>query len=245
MPSQSLVRWLQGDSQARTRGSHSASTWKSTASSSRRSTGRWRDRRAIPICRCPQQPKRRASPACRKRRPGTSTTLHKILHGPRHCARRSLHDFPTWCEALREPLLSEPHCGRLAATSPQLAPPAQSYAALANAGAGSLFSAMAGMQETLARQQLAEANYRNAIVVLGYWRSGTTLLHELLCLDTRYTYPDDACLHEPSSFRSHRGFGAGRGRRQPAAADGRDGGPGRFAAGRRVRTAVTGRAFSL
>ncbi len=65
---------------------------------------------------------------------------------------------------------------------------------------GSLFSAMAGMQETLARQQLAQANYRNAVVVLGYWRSGTTLLHELLCLDTRYTYPTTHACMNPHHF---------------------------------------------
>jgi hypothetical protein len=54
---------------------------------------------------------------------------------------------------------------------------------------GSLFAVMAGLQERVAREQLAHANYRNALVVLGYWRSGPTLLHELLCLDARYTYP--------------------------------------------------------
>jgi hypothetical protein len=29
---------------------------------------------------------------------------------------------------------------------------------------------MAGLQETLASKQLAQANYRNAVVVLGYWQ---------------------------------------------------------------------------
>jgi len=65
---------------------------------------------------------------------------------------------------------------------------------------GSLFSAMAGLQETLARKQLVQANYRNAIVVLGYWRSGTTLLHELLCLDARYTYPTTHACMNPHHF---------------------------------------------
>ncbi len=65
---------------------------------------------------------------------------------------------------------------------------------------GSVFSAMAGMQEALNRQQLAQANYRNAIVVLGYWRSGTTLLHELLCLDARYTYPTTHACMNPHHF---------------------------------------------
>ncbi|MGB8771240.1 MAG: sulfotransferase [Candidatus Korobacteraceae bacterium] len=65
---------------------------------------------------------------------------------------------------------------------------------------GSLFSAMAALQEMSARKQLAQANYRNAIVILGYWRSGTTLLHELLCLDARYTYPTTHACMNPHHF---------------------------------------------
>jgi hypothetical protein len=65
---------------------------------------------------------------------------------------------------------------------------------------GSLFSAMAGFQERFGREQLARANYRDAVVVLGYWRSGTTLLHELLCLDTRYTYPTTHACMNPHHF---------------------------------------------
>jgi hypothetical protein len=49
--------------------------------------------------------------------------------------RRSLRDFQTLCEEPREPSISESQFGRLAETSPQLAPPIQSYAALVNAGA--------------------------------------------------------------------------------------------------------------
>ena len=65
---------------------------------------------------------------------------------------------------------------------------------------GTMFSAMAGVQKTLSREQLAKANFRDAIVVLGYWRSGTTLLHELLCLDTRYTYPTTHACMNPHHF---------------------------------------------
>ena len=56
------------------------------------------------------------------------------------------------------------------------------------------------LQRTIAREQLAQANYRNAIVVLGYWRSGTTLLHELLCLDPRYTFPTTHACMNPHHF---------------------------------------------
>jgi omega-hydroxy-beta-dihydromenaquinone-9 sulfotransferase len=65
---------------------------------------------------------------------------------------------------------------------------------------GTLFSAMSGMQKIVARDQLAKANFRDAVVVLGYWRSGTTLLHELLCLDTRYTYPTTHACMNPHNF---------------------------------------------
>jgi hypothetical protein len=65
---------------------------------------------------------------------------------------------------------------------------------------GPLFSALAGLQATVTRQQLAKANYRNAVVVLGYWRSGTTLLHELLCLDGSYTYPTTHACMNPHHF---------------------------------------------
>jgi omega-hydroxy-beta-dihydromenaquinone-9 sulfotransferase len=65
---------------------------------------------------------------------------------------------------------------------------------------GSVFSAVAGLQETIHKQQLSQANFRDAIVVLGYWRSGTTLLHELLCLDKRYTYPTTHACMNPHHF---------------------------------------------
>lgn len=56
------------------------------------------------------------------------------------------------------------------------------------------------MQEAIAHEQFAKANFRNAVLVLGYWRSGTTLLHELLCLDTRYTYPTTHACMNPHHF---------------------------------------------
>src|SRR5262249_44905037 len=65
---------------------------------------------------------------------------------------------------------------------------------------GSLFSIMARLQRTMAGDQLAKADLRNAVVVLGYWRSGTTLLHELLCLDTHYTYPTTHASMNPHHF---------------------------------------------
>jgi hypothetical protein len=65
---------------------------------------------------------------------------------------------------------------------------------------GSVFSAMAGLQQAVHQQQVKQANFSDAIVVLGYWRSGTTLLHELLCLDKRYTYPTTHACMNPHHF---------------------------------------------
>lgn len=65
---------------------------------------------------------------------------------------------------------------------------------------GSLFSGMSRLQEIFSREQLARANYRDAVVVIGYWRSGTTLLHELLCLDSRYTFPSTHACMNPHHF---------------------------------------------
>jgi hypothetical protein len=65
---------------------------------------------------------------------------------------------------------------------------------------GAVFSGVAGFQRSSNREQLAKANFRDAVVVLGYWRSGTTLLHELLCLDKRYTYPTTHACMNPHHF---------------------------------------------
>jgi hypothetical protein len=65
---------------------------------------------------------------------------------------------------------------------------------------GSLLSTLSGLQQTVSREQLAKANLANAVVVLGYWRSGTTLLHELLCLDSRFTYPTTHACMNPHHF---------------------------------------------
>ncbi|MCM2281078.1 MAG: sulfotransferase [Bdellovibrionaceae bacterium] len=40
------------------------------------------------------------------------------------------------------------------------------------------------------------------IFVLGHWRSGTTHLHNLLALDTRWTFPDFVCATQPHGFLS-------------------------------------------
>jgi len=51
-------------------------------------------------------------------------------------------------------------------------------------------SALRPLQETLLKRHLERMQIKDApIFILGHWRSGTTLLHELLVLDGRYTFP--------------------------------------------------------
>jgi hypothetical protein len=65
---------------------------------------------------------------------------------------------------------------------------------------GSIFSSLAAMQRSVSSAELSSANLKGAVVVLGYWRSGTTLLHELLCLDSRFTYPTTHACMNPHQF---------------------------------------------
>ena len=65
---------------------------------------------------------------------------------------------------------------------------------------GPLFSILTGLQTVINRERLAHVNMRDAIVILGYWRSGTTFLHELLSLDTRYSFPTTHACMNPHHF---------------------------------------------
>jgi hypothetical protein len=65
---------------------------------------------------------------------------------------------------------------------------------------GTLHTLASGLQSLLAGFRRARAPKDNAIVILGFWRSGTTLLHELLCTDPRFGFPTTyACLN-PQHF---------------------------------------------
>jgi hypothetical protein len=41
---------------------------------------------------------------------------------------------------------------------------------------------------------------RSPLFIIGHWRTGTTLLHELLTLDERHTYPNTYCCLAPNHF---------------------------------------------
>src|SRR5258706_15240132 len=52
------------------------------------------------------------------------------------------------------------------------------------------------------------------IFIIGHWRSGTTLLHEMLCLDKRHAWPSTYACMNPSHFliteRAAQSSGAGQ-----------------------------------
>lgn len=62
-------------------------------------------------------------------------------------------------------------------------------------------SALRWLQELLMRRYLKRVQIKDEpIFILGHWRSGTTLLHELLVLDGRYTYPNTYECLAPNHF---------------------------------------------
>lgn len=66
--------------------------------------------------------------------------------------------------------------------------------------AGPLFSALDRLQSAATARQRLKADLTDCIVVLGYWRSGTTLLHHYLSLDRRFGFPSTySCMH-PQHF---------------------------------------------
>ncbi len=51
-------------------------------------------------------------------------------------------------------------------------------------------SAMRPLQQAILGRKLAKVQVKDApIFIVGHWRSGTTLLHEMMVLDQRYAFP--------------------------------------------------------
>lgn len=72
--------------------------------------------------------------------------------------------------------------------------------------AGRVHSIAASLQTLIAGRRRAAVPMNGAIVVLGFWRSGTTLLHELLCTDERFGFPTTyACLNPHHFILTQRG----------------------------------------
>ena len=96
-------------------------------------------------------------------------------------------NFPTWMR-----LLARNH---FAVELPYL------YIAAADTMVAGVNSLLGGMQQLLYARRVAETEIEHApVFVLGHWRSGTTLLHELLALDPEHTFPNTYACFAPHHF---------------------------------------------
>jgi hypothetical protein len=66
--------------------------------------------------------------------------------------------------------------------------------------AGTGHSLLFRLQDASRADELKAASPKPPIFVLGFWRSGTTLLHELLCCDSRFGFPSTYACMNPSHF---------------------------------------------
>jgi len=77
--------------------------------------------------------------------------------------------------------------------------PKYAYIAAIISGVGFTHMVLRWMQHARYGKQIAATPIPlHPIFVLGHWRTGTTLLHELLILDDRFTYPDTYACLEPN-----------------------------------------------
>jgi omega-hydroxy-beta-dihydromenaquinone-9 sulfotransferase len=84
--------------------------------------------------------------------------------------------------------------------------------------AGSVFTGLDRLQEMVVRRRTDHPSLRGSVVVLGYWRSGTTLLHQYLSRDGRYGFPTTYACMNPQHFlltESRAKAHGGRGVRRP------------------------------
>jgi hypothetical protein len=75
-------------------------------------------------------------------------------------------------------------------------------------GAG--YSLLFRLQEASHAEALKAAVPRPPIFVLGFWRSGTTLLHEFLCRDPQFGFPSTYACMNPSHFLLTEAWASGR-----------------------------------
>jgi hypothetical protein len=68
-------------------------------------------------------------------------------------------------------------------------------------GVSAVHTALRYLQEARFGARIARTPIRHdPLFILGHWRSGTTLLHELLVRDDRHAYPTTLCCLEPNHF---------------------------------------------
>ncbi len=72
-------------------------------------------------------------------------------------------------------------------------------------GISPINSTLASMQKVFYGRKIREARIEpDPVFIVGHWRSGTTLLHELLVLDQQFTYPNTYACFTPDHFLASR-----------------------------------------
>jgi omega-hydroxy-beta-dihydromenaquinone-9 sulfotransferase len=81
--------------------------------------------------------------------------------------------------------------------------------------AGAINSLLAKMQSVAHAEALEKTKVSPPIFLLGFWRSGTTFLHELFCCDTRFGFPSTyACMNSAHFLLTEQGFHKRRGKQE-------------------------------
>ncbi len=81
--------------------------------------------------------------------------------------------------------------------------------------AGSVNSLLAKMQSVAHAEALEKAKVPPPIFLLGFWRSGTTFLHELFCCDARFGFASTyACMNSAHFLLTEQGFHKRRGKQE-------------------------------
>lgn len=81
--------------------------------------------------------------------------------------------------------------------------------------AGAANSLLAKMQLVAHSEALEKTRVPPPIFLLGFWRSGTTFLHELFCCDNRFGFPSTyACMNSAHFLLTEQGFHKRRGKQE-------------------------------
>src|SRR5262249_32934106 len=145
-----------------------------------RRRGRWEERKCG-FHRFPLSPVR---PWAKMRRMSAAASAKKKK--PREWAPRIWQgcSFPAWASLLGR--------NRFAVSPPHW------YIAAFVTGVSPVPSVIRFLEEAFYRHEVARTPIRHApLFILGHWRSGTTLLHELLILDPRHAFPTTYQCLEP------------------------------------------------
>lgn len=123
--------------------------------------------------------------------------------GPRHATTTALvpaYPYPWYAAG---PWLGMPFgawSGLLRRNRFRISPRRLVSVALPISAATGINSAAAHLQRALFGRRIEAARVERPIFVLGHWRSGTTLLHELLTLDPRHAFPTSHQCFAPEHF---------------------------------------------